>query len=44
MSSKELKCLGVALKALMEAGMYDVVRKVLNVMAEEEPKKTEDED
>jgi len=36
MSAKELKCLGIALKALMKAGMYDDVEKVINTMAEEE--------
>ena len=40
MTAKELKCLGIAMKALMQAGMYDAVTEVINTMAEaEEPKK-----
>jgi len=36
MTAKELKCLGVALKSLMDANMYDEVRAVISIMAEEE--------
>jgi hypothetical protein len=34
MTNKELKCLGMALDALMEAGMYDAARKIIKTMAE----------
>jgi hypothetical protein len=40
-TSKEIKCLGIALKALMDAEMYDAVKKVINTMAEEEKDKTD---
>ena len=33
MNKKELECLGVALKALMDAKMYDAVAAVINIMA-----------
>jgi len=33
MTAKELECLGIALDALMEANMYDAVRKVIKTMA-----------
>ena len=36
MSTKELKCLGIALKALMKAKMYAEVEEVINAMAEVE--------
>jgi hypothetical protein len=32
----ELKCLGIALKALMDAKMYDAAEAAINAMAEEE--------
>jgi hypothetical protein len=35
MTDKELKCLGMALDALMEAKMYDAARKIIKTMAEE---------
>jgi len=42
MTAKELKCLGIALKALMEAKMYDAVKEIINAMAETEEKKETD--
>jgi hypothetical protein len=40
-TGKELKCLGIALKALMKHKMYDVVEDVIDVMAEDEKGKEE---
>ena len=39
MTAKELKCLGVALKSLMDANMYEEVRAVISIMAEDEKEK-----
>jgi len=36
MTSKELRCLGIALKALMKAKMYSDVEEVINSMANED--------
>jgi pentatricopeptide repeat protein len=42
MAAKELKCLGIAMRALMKAGMYDAVEKIIDTMAETDDNK-EDE-
>ena len=45
MTGKEIRLLGMALKALMDAQMYDKVREVVEVMAEKEGgKKYEDKE
>jgi hypothetical protein len=44
MTAKELKCLGIALKALMNAGMYDAVTEVINTMAEADGPDTKKEE
>ena len=41
MTAKELRCLGIALKALMKAKMYSDVEEVINAMAEDEKDKVE---
>ena len=38
MTAKELKCLGIAMKALMEAEMYEALKKIIDTMAETEEK------
>ena len=42
MTAKELKCLGIAMRALMKAGMYDAVEKVIDTMAEVDDKQEEE--
>ena len=39
MPAKELRCLGIALKALMKAKMYSDVEEVISAMAEDDKEK-----
>ena len=44
MTAKELKCLGIAMKALMKAKLYEDLEKVINAMIVANAEKAKEEE